>query len=133
MTNAFIGSLGRDLLDDDPPLLLLVDADVFGFDGAVLTGCTVVSGVVVSIVVSGVVSMVCSVVTGAVVSGVVSLVVSTVCSVVSVVSVAVPDRLAVSTGLSGSFDGMDKLAVFAPVVVVSNVTVSVFYAPAAMD
>ena len=48
------------------------------------------------------------------------------------VIVPVPDRLAVSVGLSGSFDGIERLAVFAPTVEGSNVTVIVFEAPAAM-
>ena len=51
---------------------------------------------------------------------------------ISAAEVAVPERLAVSVGLSGSFDDMDMLAVFAPVVVGSNVTVIVLVAPAAM-
>ena len=48
------------------------------------------------------------------------------------VMVPVPERAAVSVGLSGSFDGMDRLAVFAPTLEGSNVTVIVFEAPAAM-
>ena len=50
----------------------------------------------------------------------------------TVAVVPVPERLAVSAGLSGSFDGMDSVAVFAPTLEGSNVTVSVFEPPAAI-
>ena len=51
---------------------------------------------------------------------------------VIILSLPVPVKSAVSTGVSVSFDGMERLAVFAPALVGSNVTVIVFEAPAAI-
>jgi hypothetical protein len=48
-----------------------------------------------------------------------------------VILVPVPERLAVSVELSGSFDSMDSVAVFAPSTEGSNITVIVFEVPAA--
>ena len=48
-------------------------------------------------------------------------------------AIAVPDKLTVTVGLSGSFDGMDKCGMsLLPALEGSNVTVTVLDAPAAM-